>query len=65
MIFEFIEDMVNMGFIVFCLYAVFRSYVHGRQPSWSMLLERRRLAVVSALVLSVLALKVTEDVIGG
>jgi hypothetical protein len=65
MIFEFIEDMVNMGLIVFCLYAVFRSYVHGRQPSWSMLLERRRLAVVSALVLSVLTLKVTEDVLGG
>ena len=30
-----------------------------------MLLERRRLAVASALVLSVLALKVTEDVLGG
>jgi len=65
MIFEFFEDMVKMSFIVYCLYAVFRSYVQWRQPSWTMLLERRRLAVVFALVLSVLALKVTEDVLGG
>lgn len=65
MILELLEDLVKMGFIVFCLYAVFRAYVHWRQPTWSTLLERRRLAVVWALVLAVLALKVTEDVLGG
>jgi undecaprenyl-diphosphatase len=64
-IFELFEDMVKMGFIVFCLHAVFRAYVHWRQPTWSALLQRRRLAVVSVLVLGVLALKVTEDVLGG
>lgn len=65
MIFELLADMVKMGFIVFCLYAVFRGYMHGQQPARSMLLERRRLSVVSALVLVVLTLKVTEDVLGG
>ena len=54
-----------MSFIVFCLYSVFRAYVRLRQPAWSILLERRRLAILSALVLAVLALKVTEDVLGG
>lgn len=54
-----------MSFVVFCLYAVFRAYVRLRQPGWSRLLERRRLAILSTLVLAVLALKVTEDVLGG
>lgn len=65
MILELIEDTVKTGFIVFCLYAVFRAYVRGRQPAWSMVLERRRGAILSALALGVLALKVTEDVLGG
>jgi len=65
MIFELFEDTAKMGLIVFCLYAVFRAYVHRRQPAWSMLLERRRVAILSALVLAVLAVKVTEDVLGG
>lgn len=65
MIFELFEDTVKMAFIVFCLYAVFRAYVRVRQPAWSMALERRRLAMLSALVLAVLAIKVTEDVLGG
>jgi len=64
-IFELFEDTAKMSFIVFCLYAVFRAYVRLRQPAWSVLLERRRLAILSALVLAVLALKVTEDVLGG
>lgn len=61
---ELIEDMVKMGFIVFCLFAVCRAYARWRQPAWSMVLERRRLALLSALALGVLALKVTEDVLG-
>lgn len=50
MIFELLADMVKIGFIVFCLYAVFRAYVHWQQPARAMLLERRRLSVVSALL---------------
>lgn len=65
MIFELFEDTLKMSFIVFCLYAVLRAYVRMRQPAWSMLLERRRLAILSALVFAVLALKITEDVLGG
>ena len=64
-IFEMFEDMVELGFIVFCLYAVVSAYVHWRQPTWSTLLERRRLAILSTMVLVVLALQVTEDVLGG
>lgn len=65
MIFELFADTAKMGFIVFCLYAAFRTYVHLRQPEWSKLLERRRLAILSTLVLAVLVIKVTEDVLGG
>ena len=65
MIFELFEDMVKMVFIVFCLHVVFRTYVRLRQPAWSMALERRRLATLLVLVLAVLAIKVTEDVLGG
>ena len=65
MIFELFEDTVKMVFIVFCLHVVFRSYVRLRQPAWSMVLEKRRLAILLALVLAVLAIKVTEDVLGG
>lgn len=65
MIFELFEDTLKMSFIVFCLYSVSRAYVRLRQPAWSIVLERRRLAILSTLVLIVLALKVTEDVLGG
>ena len=64
MIFELFEDTAKMSFIVFCLYAGFRAYVLVRQPAWSMLLERRHRAILSALVLAVLALKFTDDVLG-
>ena len=65
MIFELFEDMVKIVFIVFCLHVVFRSYVRLRQPAWSMALARRRLATLLVLVLAVLAIKITEDVLGG
>jgi undecaprenyl-diphosphatase len=65
MIFELFEDMGKIVFIVFCLHVVFRSYVRLRQPAWSMALERRRLATLLVLVLAVLAIKITEDVLGG
>lgn len=64
-IFELFEDTVKMVCIVFCLHVVFRAYVRLRQPAWSMALEKRRLAILLALVLAVLAIKVIEDVLGG
>ena len=65
MVVELFTDALKLGFIVFCLFAVIRAYAHRRQPSWSILLEQRRLGVVSVLVLVALTIKVTEDVVGG
>jgi undecaprenyl-diphosphatase len=65
MILELFEDTVKMVFIVLCLQGVLREYVRLRRPAWSRALERRRLAILAALILSVLAIKVTEDVLGG
>ena len=62
--FELFEDIVKMGFIVFCLYAVLHAHAHGSPPARSVLLQRHRLAVVAVLLLAVLALKVTENVSG-
>lgn len=65
MIFESIEDIAKMTLIVACLYFALGAYVRRRQPAWSAPLEKRRLAVLLALVLAVSAMKVTEDVLGG
>jgi undecaprenyl-diphosphatase len=65
MMFELIEDTVKLGLIVFCFHAALGMYARLRQPAWSTLLERRRVAVLWTLVLAVLAIKVTEDVLGG
>ncbi len=65
MIFKLFEDTLKMGFIVFCLYAVFCAFVGLRQPAWLTVLARRRLAILAALVLAGLALKITVDVVGG
>ena len=62
---ELIEEMAKIGFIIFSLFAVGRACVRRRQPAWSVVLQRRHLALLSVLALGVLALKVTEDVLGG
>ncbi len=64
MSFELVADTVKMGFIVFCLYAVFRMVQRGLQPTQP-LQRRRRVAGLAALALALLALEVTEDVLGG
>jgi undecaprenyl-diphosphatase len=65
MIFELFEDAVKLMFIVFCLQLVLGAYVRLQRPAWSGALERRRVAILTVLILSVLAIKVTEDVLGG
>ena len=65
MIFELIEDTTKITLIVACLYFVLGAYVRRKQPAWSEPLEKRRLVIVLVLILAVLAIKVSEDVLGG
>lgn len=65
MIFEFIEDTTLIVLAVACLYFALGAYARRMQPEWSAPLEKRRLAVLLALILAVSAIKVSEDVLGG
>jgi len=62
---ELIKDITKLGLIVAGLYVAFDLYVRRMQPAWSVPLQRRRLAILWALVLAASAIKVAEDVIGG
>jgi len=64
-ILEFLEDAFKLALIVAILYFALRAYVRREQPALSGPLERRRLTVLVVLVLTVSAIKVTEDVLGG
>ena len=62
---ELIEDIAKLALIVASLYFALGAYAHGTRPAWSVPLEKRRLTILSALVLAVCAIKVSEEVIGG
>ena len=65
MFFEIIEDIVKLAFIVTSLYLALRYFVRKKQPVFSETLEKRRFAVLLGLILVVLAVKISEDVLGG
>jgi undecaprenyl-diphosphatase len=65
MILELIEDIVKLTCIVAALYVALRYFIRNKRPGLSEALEKRRLAVLFGLVLLVLALKISEDVLGG
>ena len=65
MIFELIEDIAKLALIVASFYFALGAYVRRARPAWSAPLERRRLSILSVLVLAVSAIKVSEEVIGG
>lgn len=65
MIFEIIEDIVKLGFIVTSLYLALRYFVRKKQPVFSETLEKRRFVLLLGLILVVLAVKISEDVLGG
>lgn len=65
MIFELIEDIAKLTLIVASLYFVFGAYVRHKQPAWSEPLEKRRLTIISVLVLAASAVKLSEDVLDG
>jgi undecaprenyl-diphosphatase len=58
-----ILEILELTLVVACLGVALRLYVKHRLPTWSAPLKRRQLAVGWALVLGVLATKVTEDVL--
>jgi undecaprenyl-diphosphatase len=58
-------EVFELTLVVLCLYVALRVVVRHRQPSWSVPLGRRRLAILWALMVAVLGTKVTEDVIDG
>jgi len=64
-IFELIEDLAKLALIVASLYFALGAYVRRTRPAWSGPLERRRLMLLSVLVLAVSAIKVSEEAIGG
>lgn len=65
MILELIEDIAKLAFVVASLYLALRFFVRKKQPVFSESLEKRRLVILFALVLVVLAIKISEDVLGG
>jgi undecaprenyl-diphosphatase len=64
MLLELFRDVAKLALIIFCLRWGIRSYVELRQPTWSVPLARRHLAVLQLLVLGLVAVKLTEDVLG-
>ncbi len=65
MIFELIEDLATLALIVAGLYFSLGACVRRTRPDWSEPLEKRRLTLLSVLVLAVSAIKVSEEAIGG
>jgi undecaprenyl-diphosphatase len=58
-------DIVELAFVVASLYLVMRLYVRRAKPAWSEPLDRRRVALLWLLTLGAVAVKLTEDVLGG
>jgi hypothetical protein len=65
MIFELLEDIVKLAVIVATIYYALSTFVRKKQPEFSEILEKRRVFILFALILVVLAMKISEDVIGG
>lgn len=65
MMFELMEDIIKLAFIVASFYFALSIFVRRRQPEFSGTLEKHRMAILLGLVLVVLALKISEDVLGG
>lgn len=63
MLWEIIGEFAVLVILVACGYAGIKAYVHYRQPNYSALLLKRRLAVLTFLMLLVVGAKVFEDVL--
>jgi hypothetical protein len=61
---ELIEDIAKLGLIVAALYSALSIYVRRRWPAWAEPLGRHRLGVLLMLIFAMIAIKVSEDVLG-
>lgn len=62
---EFLSELVVAALIVASAYLLLTAYARRRRPDWSEAIARRRMAILSMLVLALLATKVSEDVLAG
>lgn len=65
MFFELAEDIVKLTFIVAVLFWTLRTFVHRKRPGLVEIVETRRVIILFGLILAVLAVKISEDVLGG
>ena len=63
LVLELLGESVSFVVLVLCGYAGIKAYVHFRQPTYSALLLKRRLAVIAFLMLLIVGVKVFEDVL--
>jgi undecaprenyl-diphosphatase len=63
--FKIIEEIAEFLLSIASIYLVAGAYVRRYQPAWSAPLEKRRLVTLSALVLAVTVVKISEDVLEG
>jgi len=62
---EFIEDSVKLAVAVTSVYFALSLFVRHKRPAWLAHLENRRWALLLTLVLLAMAVKLSEDVLGG
>jgi undecaprenyl-diphosphatase len=65
LVFKIIGEIAEFLLSIASIYLVARAYVRRYQPAWSAPLEKRRLVTLSALVLAVTVVKISEDVLDG
>jgi len=61
--FELIKDIAKLALIVAFFHFSLTVYLDWKQPAWSAFAEKRRFAILLALVLAVVGIKIGEDVI--
>lgn len=64
MLFELLKDILKLILIVISIELAVRAYVRTRMPNWIGPLQKRRVLILSVLISSATAIKVTEDVLG-
>jgi undecaprenyl-diphosphatase len=62
---KIVEEVVEFALIIACLNLMLGVYILQYQPTWSAPLSKRRLIILMVFVFSVIAIKLTEDVLGG
>lgn len=65
MFFALAEDIIKLTLIVASLFWALRTFIQRKQPELIETVQRKRLVILFGLVLAVLAIKISEDVLGG